>query len=149
MERTTAMIYTSAHSDEDFRPSRATGWVGWIFFAACMMVLSGTFNVIWGIVALVRDEVFVQGPRGNVINLDYVTWGWVNLIFGIAAVAAGFGLFVGATWAYVIALVMAGLSVVDNLLVIGAYPIWSTIVIAFDILVIWAITVHGREMRGG
>jgi hypothetical protein len=149
MERTTAMIYTSAHSDENLHASRATGWVGWIFFAGCMMVLSGTFNVIWGIVALVRDEVFVRGPRGNVINLDYVTWGWVNLIFGIAAVAAGFGLLVGATWAYIIAVVMAGLSVVDNLLVIGAYPIWSTIVIAFDVLVIWAITVHGREMRGG
>jgi hypothetical protein len=141
------MTYTSAHSDVDLRPSQATRWVGWIIFAGCMLVLAGTFDIIWGIVALVRDEVFVQGPRGNVINLDYTTWGWINLIFGIVAVAAGFGVFVGAIWAYVVAVAIAVLSVIDNLLVIGAYPIWSTIVIALDILVIWAITVHGREMR--
>jgi hypothetical protein len=45
--------------------------------------------------------------------------------------------------------VLACLSVIGNLLVIGAYPIWSTIVIALDVLVIWAITVHGQEMRNG
>jgi hypothetical protein len=141
------MTYTSAHADVDLAPSRATRWVGWIFFAACLMVLSGILDIIWGLVGLVRDEVFVSGPKGNVINLDYTTWGWINLIFGCVVLAAGLGLFAGSLWAYIVAVLLAVLSVVDNLLVIGAYPIWSTIVIALDVLVIYAITVHGNELR--
>lgn len=141
------MTYTSASPDVDMRPSRATGWVGWIVFAACMMVLSGALDITWGIVALVRDEVFVRGPRGNVIDLDYTTWGWLNLIFGIVVVFAGLGLLTGALWAYIVAVALACLSVIGNLFVISAYPIWSAIVIALDVLVVWAITVHGGEMH--
>ncbi len=141
------MTYTSAHSDVDLRPSRATGWVAWILFAACMMVLSGTLTIIWGIVGLVRDEVFVRGPRGNVLNVDYTAWGWANLIFGILVLLAGIGLFTGAVWAAVVAVLLAAVSIIDHVMVLGAYPAWSTIVIAMDVLVIWAITVHGDELR--
>jgi hypothetical protein len=140
-------MYTSAHSDVDLRPARATGWVGWIVFAAIMMVVSGVFDVIWGIVGIVRDEVFISGPRGNVINLDYTTWGWINLVVGAVMVVAGFGLFTGALWASVIAITVAVLSAVANLLVIAAYPVWSVIVITLDVLVIYAISVHGREIQ--
>jgi hypothetical protein len=140
-------MYTSAGGETDLRPSRATGWVGWIFFAAIIMVVSGFFDIIWGIVGIARDEVFVGGPRGNVINLDYTAWGWINLVLGIVMVVAGLGLFTGAIWASVIAVLLAVLSAVGNLLVIGAYPVWSVIVIALDVLVIYAISVHGSELR--
>lgn len=127
--------------------SRATGWVGWIFFAAIMMVVSGFFDIIWGIVGIARDEVFIGGPKGNVINLDYTTWGWINLILGIVMVLAGLGLLTGAIWASIIAIVLAVLSAIGNLLVIGAYPVWSVIVITLDVLVIYAISVHSGELR--
>ena len=140
-------MHTSATGDVDLRPSRVTAWVGWIYFAATMMVISGIFSIIWGIVGLVRDQVFVVGARGNVVNLDYTTWGWINLIMGIVVFIAGLCLLTGSVLASIVAVTLAVLSIVGNLLVIAAYPIWSVIVISVDVLVIYAITVHGRELR--
>jgi hypothetical protein len=140
-------MYTSAHGDVDLRPSDATGWTGWVVFGAIMMIVSGTFDVIWGIVGLVRDQVFVVGPQGNLISLDYTTWGVINLIVGAVVVFAGVALFTASMFARVLAIIVAVLSAVENLLVIGAYPVWSTIIIALDVLVIYAVAVHGHELR--
>jgi hypothetical protein len=140
-------MYTSAEGNTDLAPSKATAWVGWIFFAGIMMVVSGIFDTIWGIVGIARNEVFVGGPKGNVINLDYTAWGWIHVALGIVMVAAGLCLFTGSIWASVVAILLAALSSVGNLMVIGAYPVWSTIVITLDVLVIYAITVHGDELR--
>ncbi|MGX7678973.1 DUF7144 family membrane protein [Jatrophihabitans sp. DSM 45814] len=140
-------MYTSANGDVDLAPSRATAWVGWIVFAAIMMVVSGIYDIIWGIVGITRDEVFVSGRRGNVVNLSYTTWGWINLIVGIVVLVAGLALFTGALWAGIVAIAVAALSAIGNLLVIASFPVWSVIVITLDVLVIYAITVHGDEMR--
>lgn len=128
------------------RSSRVSGWVGWIAFAAMMMLLSGLFSFIWGIVALVRDEAVFAGRRGNVINLDYTAWGWIAIIVGLIVAVAGVALLGGALWASLIAIFIAMLSIINNLLVIGAYPLWSVIIIVLNILVIYAITVHGQEL---
>jgi hypothetical protein len=140
-------MYTSADQDVDLRPSRATAWAGWVIFGAIAMVLAGIFDIIWGIVALARDEVFLSGPRGNVINLDYTTWGWINLIFGVVVLIVGMGLFTGSIVARIAAIAIAVVQAVLNLLIIGAYPVWSVIVITLDVLVIYAIAVHGDELR--
>jgi hypothetical protein len=140
-------MYTSAAGQTDLRTSEATAWVGWIIFAAMMMIISGTFSIIWGIVALVRDQVFVVGRQGNVINLDYTAWGWIELIIGAIVLLTGIFLFRGNLAASIVAVILAGLSAIANLLVIAAYPVWSVIVIAVDVLVIYAITVHGNELR--
>jgi hypothetical protein len=79
--------------------------------------------------------------------VDYNVWGWVHLILGILAVATGFGLLAGNTAARVVGIVLAVLSAILNLVFIAAYPVWSTIVIAVDIIVIYAIVVHGRELK--
>jgi hypothetical protein len=139
-------MYTSANDDVDMRPSRVSGWVGWIVFASMMMIISGIFSIIWGIVALARDQVFVIAGR-NVINLDYTAWGWIHVILGVVVLVAGIYLLKGGLVASVIAIVVAMLSAIGNLLVISAYPIWSVIVIAVDVLVIYAVTVHGHELR--
>jgi hypothetical protein len=140
-------MYTSASGDVDLQPSRASGWVGWIVFAAAMMIISGIFSIVWGIVALVRDEVFLVGRSGNVVNLNYTTWGWVNLVLGIIVLVSGLFLFRGSVIASIVAVILAMLSMIGNLLDIASYPIWSTIVIAVDVLVIYALTVHGHETR--
>jgi hypothetical protein len=139
-------MYTSANDDVDMRPSQVSGWVGWIVFASMMMIISGVFSIIWGIVALARDEVFVVAGR-NVINLDYTAWGWIHVILGVVVLVAGIYLLQGSMVARVIAMVVAMLSAIGNLLVISAYPIWSVIVIAVDVLVIYAVTVHGHELH--
>jgi hypothetical protein len=140
-------MYTSSSGDVDLRRSRATGWVGWIAFAAAMMVISGVFSIIWGIVALARHHVFLVGRDGNVINLNYTAWGWISLILGVVVLLTGLFVLGGSMLALIMTVLIASLSMVQNLFVIGAYPIWSSIVIAVDVLVIYAVTVHGGELR--
>jgi len=129
------------------RPTRATGWVGWIFFSGILMIMLGMFQALMGVVALFQDDFYLVGRSGLVLSLDYSTWGWVHLTIGIVAVLAGFGVLMGQMWARVFGIVLALGSAVTNVVFIAAYPIWSTIVIVIDILIIYALSVHGREVK--
>jgi hypothetical protein len=86
-------------------------------------------------------------PSGLVLAVDYTTWGWVHLVLGVLAVATGPGLLYGRTIARVAAVVLAVLSAIVNLAFVAAYPVWSILVIALDVVVIYAIVVHGRELQ--
>jgi len=121
-------------------------WVGWIWFAAAMMILLGLFNVIEGLVALFNSRYYVLGPEGLLV-FNLTGWGWVHLIIGVLAFVGGFALFTGATWARVLAVVLATVNAVAQLVFLSAHPVWATIVIALDVLVIWAVIVHGEEAR--
>jgi hypothetical protein len=59
---------------------------------------------------------------------------------------AGVALFQGAVWARAVAVVVASISILANFFWMPYYPIWSLTVIAFDAFVIWAVTVHGRDI---
>jgi hypothetical protein len=134
----------------DYAASRAdgaTGWVGWVVFAGLMLILLGFFQAIEGLVAIFDEGYYLVGPEGLVVNVDYTAWGWVHLIIGVIAVATGFGLIAGNTAARVVGIVLAIVSAVLNLAFLAAYPVWSTIVIAVDVIVIYAIVVHGRELQ--
>jgi hypothetical protein len=124
-----------------------TGWVGWVLFAGIMMVMLGTFQAIEGLVALFKDSYFVVPRSGLVVSVDYTTWGWVHLLLGIVVALAGLGVIAGQMWARVIGILVALVSAVVNLAFIAAYPVWSTIIIAVDVLVIYALTVHGKEAK--
>jgi hypothetical protein len=115
-------------------------------FAAVMMVIGGTLNAIYGLVAIVNDEWVVWTNRGDVY-LDISQWGWVHLILGLVVVAAGFGVLTGNVLARVVGVVVAGLSIIVNFAFLPAYPLWALVVITIDALVIWALTAHGAEMR--
>jgi hypothetical protein len=112
-----------------------------------MMVILGSFHAIQGLIALFQDEYFLVSKTGLALHVDYTAWGWVHLIGGIIIVAAGVALFAGKTWARVVAVIVAVISAIVNIGLLSAYPIWSTIMITIDILVIWALTVHGGELR--
>jgi hypothetical protein len=132
---------------QDVQPTEMTAWVGWIFFAGAMMVMLGSFHVIEGLVAVFKDEVFLVGKSGLVINVDYTTWGWVHIIGGLVIAGAGIALFTGRIWARTIGVIMAMVSAIVNITFLSAYPVWSAIMITLDVLVIWALTVHGGELR--
>jgi hypothetical protein len=123
-----------------------TGWVGWIVFAATMMVLVGGLHVFQGIVALVNDDYYLVTKNGIAVHIDYTAWGWTYLIVGAIVFAAGLGLYSGKMIARIVAVVVAAFSVLVNFAFMAAYPVWSTILIAVDVLVIYAVTAHGREM---
>jgi hypothetical protein len=132
---------------QNVAPTTMTGWVGWVAFAGIMMVLLGSFHVIQGLIALFNDEYYLVSRSGLAVELDFTTWGWVHLIGGCVAVAAGICVFLGQIWARSVGVVVAMVSALVNLGFLAAYPIWSSIMILVDILVIWALIVHGGELR--
>jgi hypothetical protein len=112
-----------------------------------MMVILGTFHVIAGLVAIFKDQYYLVGKSDLVVTVDFTVWGWTHLVLGAIIIAAGLGLIAAQRWARVVAIVLAGLSAVLNISFLAAYPIWAAMMIGFDVLVIWALTVHGEEMR--
>lgn len=124
-----------------------TAWVGWGVFAAVMMLMMGTFHIIDGLVAIFRDDYYAVSRNGLVLHVDYTAWGWTYLIGGVLIVAAGFSLLSGRMWARIVAVGLALLSVVLNIGFFEAYPWWSALMITLDVLVVWALTVHGAEMK--
>jgi hypothetical protein len=126
-----------------------TGWVGWVGFAGVMMILEGIFQAISGLVGIFNTAFFAVSNTSNQLLVihDIHTWGWVNLIMGFIVMAAGFSLFSGATWARVLAVLLAMVAAISNLVSISLYPVWSIIAITISILVIYAVVVHGGELR--
>lgn len=138
------------YDDPPYTPAarrEPTGWVGMVVFAGVMLLMLGSFQAIEGLVALFRDDFYLTTRNGLVIPVDYSAWGWTHLILGLIAVGTGFGILYGQMWARVVGIVIAVLSALANLAFLPAYPVWATIVIAVDVLVIYALTAHGREVR--
>jgi hypothetical protein len=140
MASTTADLNEAASHDEP------TGWVGWIWFAGVMMMIGGSLQFMHGLIAAVNDEWVVWGNRGS-LYLDLTTWGWVNMIIGLVVFLSGLGVLSGNILARAVGVVLASISLVANFLFLPAYPVWAIVVIALDVLVIYALTVHGREAR--
>jgi hypothetical protein len=124
-----------------------SGWAGWVVFAGVMLIMLGAFQIIEGLVALFDDGFYAVRPNGLVVNVDYNTWGGVHTVIGVVGVLAGMGLIAGNMAARIVGVVIACLSAVVNLAFLSAYPVWSTIMIAVDVIVIYAIIVHGRELK--
>jgi hypothetical protein len=124
-----------------------TAWVGMVIFAGTMLLMMGALQAMEGLVAIFQDDYYLVTRGGMVVNLDYTTWGWTHLIIGLIAVGVGIGVFAGQTWARVAGIVIAVISALVNVAFLPAYPIWMTIVIALDVLAIYALAVHGKEMK--
>lgn len=126
--------------------SDVSGWVGWVYFAGFMLVLAGVFQSIAGLVALFKDEVYVIGEQ-NLWLFDYTTWGWGHLLLGIFLVLAGSAVISGKMWGRVVGVIVAGLSLIANFGFIPVYPVWSIIMVVVNILVLYALIVHGGEAQ--
>ena len=147
MSQTGSSAGLSDPTDGIYSEPRATGWVGWVVFAGTMMLLIGFFHIIEGLVAILDPDYFLVTDGGLTVHLDYTAWGWTHLIGGVIIGCAGLGLFLGQMWARVIGIGLAGISAVVNFAFIAAYPFWCLTVIALDVLVILALTVHGKEIK--
>jgi hypothetical protein len=125
----------------------ASGWaVGFILFAAIMMIMVGIFQALQGLVAIFENEFYVA-TRNYLFQLDATSWGWIHLLVGALVAFAGYGLLSGRTWARAVAITLAVLSAVANFLFIPYYPFWSLLIITLDVFVIWAVAAHGGAMR--
>lgn len=123
-----------------------TGWVGWIYFAGVMMIISGVLNSIYGLIAIFNPtwELF---DGVNLLLFDLSGWGWLHLLIGIVVLFAGVLIFSGSAFAQIVGVVLACISIVANFLWMPAYPFWSIVIIAVDVLIIWAIIGHGDEVE--
>jgi hypothetical protein len=86
--------------------------------------------------------------RNYLFQFDATSWGWIHLEVGLLVAFAGWGLLSGRTWARVVAITLAVISAIANFAFIPYYPLWSLLIIAVDIIVIWAVAAYGGTMRG-
>ena len=141
------MTTTDEYGDYGSSYDPVTGWVGWIVFAAVFMVTIGAINAIQGLAALFRDEAYWVTVGGSVVTFDVTTWGWINLIFGILLVIVGILLMQGSTFARVLGIALVALNLISQFTYATLYPFWALIAIALDIVIIYALIVHGRELK--
>jgi hypothetical protein len=124
-----------------------TGWVGWIIFAAVFMITIGAINIIQGLAALFRDDAYWETARGNVVTFNVTTWGWFSLIFGVLLILVGVLLMQGSTFARVMGIVLVSLNLINQFGWASFYPFWAIIVVGIDIVILYALIVHGGELK--
>jgi hypothetical protein len=123
--------------------------VGFTFFASIMLLIIGVFQVFAGFAAILKDGATVYASAGDanyVISLSSKGWGWTHLILGIIVFMAGIGVLAGQVWARTVGVIVASVSAIVNFAFIPIYPFWAIVIITLDIFVIWALTVHGRDI---
>jgi hypothetical protein len=132
----------SSRAQED-----VSGWaVGFTVFAAVMMIMVGAWQALAGLIAIFENEFYVP-TRNYLFQFDATAWGWIHLVLGLIVAFAGWGLLSGQTWARIVGITLAALSATANFLFIPYYPFWALLIIAIDVLVIWALAAHGRQFK--
>ena len=124
-----------------------TGWTGWGVFASVLLLIAGIFDLIFGIAAIIGPNTTVVVSDSGLFAVDVAAWGWWHILSGVALILTSFFLYRGATWARVVAIILVILNAVGQLTLIDVQPWWSLAILAVDILVLYALTVHGRELK--
>jgi hypothetical protein len=117
---------------------------GWAAFAATMVLVVGVFNVIYGLAAIIEDDYFVAD---ELLFGSLSLWGWVHLIIGVLQVITATLIYAGNDLGAVLGIMFAGFNAIAALLAIGAYPLWSVIILVVDGLIIYALTVYGDALK--
>lgn len=126
---------------------KVTAWVGWVWFAAFAILVAGFINIVSGLVAVFSPKTVVSWTNDGIAVVDVSTWGWVHLITGALLVLVGFALFGGSGWARLVAIVLVVVNLVAQFVSLPITPWWSLVAIALDVVILWALTVHGGEVE--
>jgi len=150
--RQAGQLAQSAHAPGPSRSPQSmasdySGAAGWMAFGALMLILAGSFHLVQALVALVSDDYYPVRSSALAVDAGYPAWGWVLGLVGGVAVLTGVFLLAGVMWARVLGTVIAGVSAIVNIGFMAAYPFWSAFVIAMDVLIVMALTVHGSAIR--
>lgn len=128
--------------------TQVTGWVGWVWFAGILLIIEGAFDILFGFIALLApDSAYFRGANGALVAYDVQAWGWWMLVIGVIVLLTGAFLFRGALWARLLAIIVAGVNAVTNLLAMPTQPIWALVMVVVNVLIIYAVTVHGGELK--
>jgi hypothetical protein len=124
-----------------------TGWTGWGIFAGVLLIIGGAIDLIFGLAAVIGPDSSYFLTTSGLFMVDVAGWGWWHLISGALLIFIGTSLIGGATWARVIAIILVALNALGQLSLLSAQPWLSLILLAVDILIIYALTVHGSELK--
>lgn len=119
-------------------PMKQAWAVGGTIFAAMTLLMTGIFQVLMGIAAIAQDEIFVTATDYTYM-FDTTAWGWIHLAMGVLMVLTGVFLFSRSTLARAFGISFAVLSAVINFAFLPYYPLWSLVIIALDIFVVWSL----------
>lgn len=128
------------------KEAQPTGWTGWVVFAAVLMVVAGGIWAIQGLIAVFNDNLVIFGTEGAIL-LDVTGWGWIHIILGALLVLAGILVLRGNLFGRMIAVILAVLSIIVNFIWLPVYPVWAIVIITLDVFILYAVIVHGREMK--
>jgi hypothetical protein len=123
------------------QPSRTA--IGWIMFAAIMLIVTGGFSMLQGLSWVLHSNRFPG--TDSVFSGNVKTWGWLQLILGAVLLISGLALFSGNVLARTVGVIAALVSMLTSFASLEFRPVWGICVIAIDLAVIWALTAHGRD----
>jgi hypothetical protein len=123
---------------------RTVAVMGFTALAAVLMILSGLWSFFVGLTGILKGSFFVS-VTNYTFDYNIHNWGWTHLIIGAVVFAAGVCLLLGMMWARVVGIVLAVISGIANFLFLPYYPLWSIVVIAIDVFIIWALASGARR----
>lgn len=126
--------------------NQQTGWTGWVVFAGILMVLAGVLWTIQGLVAVFQNDLVIFGEEGALF-LSLTGWGWVHIVLGLLLLLSGILVMRGNMFGRIMAVLLVMLSIVVNFVWLPVYPLWSIVIIVIDVFVLYAVIVHGRELK--
>jgi hypothetical protein len=128
------------------RQNETTGWTGWVVFAGVMMVIGGALWALQGFIAVIKGDLVIFGDEGALF-LNVTGWGWVHMILGLLLLLSGVLVMRGNMFGRTMAVFLVILSIIINFIWLPVYPVWAIIVIVIDVFILYAVIVHGREMK--
>jgi hypothetical protein len=126
-----------------FQGARANVWIA---FAAIVLFIAGAFSVLYGLAAILNDQQVANiGSGHGVVVWDTTAWGWISLIVGAIQILTAMGLYSGSSVSRILAIVFATISALTQFGIVTAFPLWSLLVVALDLIVIYQLAVNWDE----
>ncbi|MEV7288833.1 hypothetical protein AB0O01_30540 [Streptomyces sp. NPDC093252] len=124
-------------------------WVtGGVTFAGVLLLVSGVLAILQGISAIAKDDVYTRVGT-YVYEINLTGWGWIHLVLGVLVALTGWGVLSGAAWGRIAGIVLASLSLIFQFLFLPYAPVWSVVVMAIDVFVIWALASRQETAHRG
>jgi hypothetical protein len=132
------MTHTATGTDYEVHPRQGLFAFKVAAFAGVLLTIVSVWQILEGIAALANDTVFVRSTNYT-FEFDVTAWGWIHVIVGLIGLGTGILIVMGQTVGWLMGIFIAAMSTVSSFMFMPYYPFWSLMVIALDVLVIWAL----------
>lgn len=130
-------------------PGGSAAWASWVAFGGIVLMLTGVFSVISGLAAATSDGYFTNTSQDEVFAVSFKALGFFWIVLGVIKAWAGWALIQGREWARLVTIVLVFLSAISHLLSLTSQPFLSVLLIAVDLVILYAVTVRWQEARIG